>query len=224
MKTAQTSNTVNENFSSTGKLFTDTYSSMADAYRKQWATSLGIYSHLFTPWLGDGRSQTPAYEIPGMDQFRKNLDMMSDFTRKMMFPFMNKNPWSQWGWWDGHHVADSLFDVYKFQLKQLHDVNHKFAKTLLDSFGTVNTDFEHLYESFLKNSATNFHLAEESLSKIRSAYESASDQSIKNYQKLIEKANEQMETLTRNNMNLWTDIIKSTSHSSKKPKEKTASE
>lgn len=218
MKTAQPSDTLNENLSTAGKLFTETYYSMADTYRKQWEASIGMYSHLFSPWSGDGRSSFTGYEMPGMDQFKKNMDMMSDFTRKMMFPFMNKNPWAQWGWWDGQNMTESLFDAYKLQLKQLSDINHKFAKTFLGSFDTVNTDVEHLYESFLKSSETNLRLAEESLSKIRAAYESVSNQSIKNYQKVIEKANEQMETFTRNNMNMWKEILGSAARSGKKTK------
>lgn len=224
MKTAQTSDTINENLASAGKFFSESYYSMADAYRKQWETSLGMYSRLFSPWSGDGRVGMPGFEFPGMDQIRKNMDMMSDYTRNMMFPWTNKSPLFQWGWWDGHSATDTLFDAYKSQLKQLSEINHRFAKTFLGSFDTINTDFEHIYESFLKSSESNLRLTEDSLNKIRAAYESVSNESVKNFQKMVEKANAQVETFTRNNMNMWNEILNNTVKTGKKTKEKTASE
>ncbi|MBI2271255.1 MAG: phasin family protein [Bacteroidetes bacterium] len=210
--------TLEENISSANKLFSETFSTMSDIYRKQMEFSYDLFNNFFNPVKADKIKSgiNPELFTSGTEQLRKNFENMAEQSRNMMSSFLNLYSGKSFGKPDGENITDSVLNAYKLQTKQIADINHKFFKVFNETFKTANVDFDSLYDSFRKSTEENIRMADEEIKRTLNNYIAISGRSSKDFQRMLETANKQMEVLTKNNMNLWSDLLNSTKKENKK--------
>lgn len=225
MKTENIADTLEENISSSGKLFSETYSSMADIYRKQMEIGLDLFTNFLTP-LKTGKVASgfnPEVFSSGSTLLKKNFEHMAEQSRNIMSTFLNLYSGKPTGREDGEEITGSVFNAYKLQMKQISDINQKFFKTFNETFKTAHIDFDNLYDSFHKSTEENLTMAEEGIKNALNTYVTISGRSSKDFQKMLETANKQIESLAKNNMTIWSELIQSAKKETKKPATKAKS-
>ncbi len=222
MKTENISETVEETITSTNKLFSESFSSMLEVYRKQMEFSYDMFNNFLNPLKSEKNNPGINTDMftSGTELLKKNIENMTELSRKMMLPFMNLYSGKRSGREDGEDITGSVLNAYKLQMKQIADINQKFFKTFNETFKTTKVDSDHLYNSFRESTERNMRIAEDEIKRAMNTFIAVSDQSSKDFQKMIETSNKQIEMLTKNNMNLWSDLLKKTEKESKKAKKK----
>ncbi|MBI4947010.1 MAG: hypothetical protein HY840_11495 [Bacteroidetes bacterium] len=214
MKTKDsTSSVLEENMHNATKSFSEISSAMTEIYNKQFQFGYDMLNNFMNVGIQERLESSNFGSKPfisGIEMFQKNMKDSYDLSQNNMSVFMKSYSGKPADYFNGESLAGNVLRAYNQQLKQISDTNQHFMKTFDEIFKSSNEDVNKFFDSFRENMGRNQRMAEGGINSAMKTYNSITNKSAKDTMEMFDKINKQMESLTKNNMNLWSDLLQKT--------------